>query len=210
MTAKNAEAKKDSMSPLRKAYYILRYLGPRILWLRVRVYLDKYLGLTQKRFAPQPWNEIDLSSISLASVPIAVGHNLHARFVCETLVAGKGVAVQEDTMATVLGFEDGSVGTVNYFANGPKGYPKETLEVFSNGRVLQMNNFRKTVGFGFPEFKKFRTGRQDKGHLAECRTFVERIGVGGDQLMPLSQLVNVTLASFAAAESAATNETIAL
>ena len=37
---------------------------------------------------------------------------------------GKGVAVKEDKMSMVLSFEDGSIGTVNYFGNGSKSYPK--------------------------------------------------------------------------------------
>ena len=69
MTAKSVKAKTDNMSPLRKAYCIIRYLGPRIVWLRAQVYMDKYLGLTRRRFAPQPWNEIDLANICSASVP---------------------------------------------------------------------------------------------------------------------------------------------
>ena len=55
---------------------------------------------------------------------------------------GEGVATRSDKMSIVLGFEDGSVGTVNYFANGSKAYPKEQVEVFSEGRVLRLDNFR--------------------------------------------------------------------
>ena len=121
-----------------------------------------------------------------------------------------GVAVKEDKMSISLGFEDGSVGTVNYFANGSKSYPKETLEVFSDQRVLRMDNFRKTAGFGFSGFKKFKTSRQDKGHNAEFSAFVNQLSSGGDPLIPLDELVNATLASFAAMASAAQRRTIVL
>lgn len=115
---------------------------------------------------------------------------------------GGGVATRDDKMSIVLGFEDGSVGTVNYFANGSKTYPKELLEVFSQGRVLRLENFRLTTGFGFRGFRKLKTLRQDKGHAAEFAAFVERVAGGGPPLIPLEQLVNVTLASFAAVTSA--------
>ena len=36
-----------------------------------------------------------------------------------------------DTVTLQLGFEDGSVGTIHYFANGSKAFPKERLEVFA-------------------------------------------------------------------------------
>jgi len=105
-------------------------------------------------------------------------------------------------MSIILGFEDGSVGTVNYFANGSKKYPKETLEVFSEGRVARLENFRRVLGYGFKNFRKFKTSRQDKGHRAEFAAFVDLVTNGGDPLIPFDQLVNVTRASFAAVESA--------
>ncbi len=113
-------------------------------------------------------------------------------------------------MAIVLTFADGSIGTVNYFANGPKSYPKEMLEVFSDGRVLRMENFRVTHGFGFKGFKKFKTARQDKGHKNEVAAFIDRISTGGEPLIPFEQLANITNASFAAMESAQKNQTIVL
>ncbi|MFP4106085.1 MAG: Gfo/Idh/MocA family oxidoreductase, partial [Phycisphaerae bacterium] len=123
---------------------------------------------------------------------------------------GSGVAVKEDKMSISLGFEDGSVGTVNYFGNGSKAYPKETLEVFSDQRVIRMDNFRKTTGYGVSGFKKFKTSRQDKGHAAEFATFCRRIAEGGQPLIPLDDLVNVTLASLAAMDAAAERRTIVL
>ncbi|MHB8865398.1 MAG: bi-domain-containing oxidoreductase [Pirellulaceae bacterium] len=123
---------------------------------------------------------------------------------------GTGVATREDKMSISLGFEDGSVGTVNYFANGSKAYPKETMEIFSDQRVLQMDNFRKTTGWGFKNFSKLKTSRQDKGHAAQFAAFVERVRTGGEPLIPLDDLVNVTLASFAAMTAAREGRTVHL
>lgn len=122
---------------------------------------------------------------------------------------GKGVAVQEDKMSIVLAFEDGSVGTVNYFGNGHKGYPKEAIEVYSEGRILRLDNFRRLEGWGFPGFRRLKT-RLDKGHQAEFSQFVDRIATGGEPLIPLEQLVNATLASFAAMTSAREERTVRL
>lgn len=121
---------------------------------------------------------------------------------------GPGVAIQEDKMSIVLSFADGSVGTVNYFSNGNKAYPKETIEVYSEGRVLLMNNFRVLTGYGFAGFKKFKTTRQDKGHQAEFNAFIQRVEEGGKPLIPLEWIVNVTLATFAAKTSAEQGRTI--
>ena len=125
-------------------------------------------------------------------------------------MVGGNAAVRSDMTSIVLTFGDGSIGTVNYFANGSKSYPKERLEVFSDGRILAIENFRITKGYGFKGFKRFKTLRQDKGHEGEVAAFVERVTRGGEPLIPLEQLTNVTKASFAAVESARKNQTILL
>ena len=99
---------------------------------------------------------------------------------------------------------------MNYFANGAKDYPKERLEVFSDNRVLVVDNFRRTDGYGFKGFSKFKTSRQDKGHRAEFAEFVKRVAAGGEPLIPFDQLERITLASLAAVESAVTGKTIVL
>jgi predicted dehydrogenase len=123
---------------------------------------------------------------------------------------GGDVAIRNDKMSIILRFADGSIGTVNYFANGSKSYPKERLEIFSDGRILTMENFRITRGYGFKGFKRFKTLRQDKGHDSEVAAFIDLIANGGEPLITFEQLTNVTKASFAAVESALKNQTIVL
>ena len=118
------------------------------------------------------------------------------------VTVGDGVAMRDDKMSIQLCFEDGSIGTVNYFSNGSKSYPKEILEVFSDSRVLRMENFRVTRGYGFKGFRKFRTLRQNKGHAAEVDAYIQLLANGGDPLIPLEQSINATRASFAAVKSA--------
>jgi predicted dehydrogenase len=121
---------------------------------------------------------------------------------------GEGTAVREDKMSILLGFADGSVGSVNYFANGSKKFPKEALEVFSDGRVLRSENFRRTRGYGFKGFSKLNTRRQDKGHGSEIAQFIQRVELGGRPLIPFEEIDNVTQASFSAVEAARTGTTI--
>ncbi|WLI31085.1 bi-domain-containing oxidoreductase [Pseudomonas rhodesiae] len=77
------------------------------------------------------------------------------------------VAITEDKAAITLGFEDGSFGTILYLANGASSFPKERVEVFAAGRVLQLDNFRKLKGFGWPGFSKLNLWKQNKGQ-SEC------------------------------------------
>jgi len=84
------------------------------------------------------------------------------------------------------------------------------LEVFSDGRVLKMENFRVTRGYGFKGFRRFTTVRQDKGHRAEIAAFINAISSGGEALIPFHELQNTALATLAAVESAKTGTVIAL
>ena len=55
----------------------------------------------------------------------------------------------KDSFSVNLSFDDGSIGTVHYLANGTKSFPKERLEVFCGGRILHLDNFRSLRGHGF-------------------------------------------------------------
>lgn len=105
-----------------------------------------------------------------------------------------------DNASILLKFENGSHGVVNYFANGHKTYPKERVEVYSQGRNLVLDNFRVLHGYGFRGFTKLKS-RQDKGHLEQFRLFAERVRVGGEPLISLAELLNVSEAVIAAVDS---------
>ncbi len=89
-----------------------------------------------------------------------------------------GLAVSEDKASITLGFADGSFGTILYLANGAASFPKERVEVFAAGRVLQLDNFRKLKGFGWPGFGKLNLWRQDKGQQACAQAFLQAIETG--------------------------------
>lgn len=97
-----------------------------------------------------------------------------------------------DTMSLQLGFADGTIGTVHYFANGSKSFPKERLEVFAAGGVLQLDNYRKMRGFGWPGFKRLNLWRQDKGQRACAVAFVEALRNGGPAPIPTEEIFEVT------------------
>ena len=100
-----------------------------------------------------------------------------------------------DTVSISLSFADGSIGSVHYFANGNKGFPKEQLEVFCGGKVLQLDNFRVLRGYGWKGFKKMSLWRQDKGHEAELKAFVAAVENGGASPIPFDEILEVTEAT---------------
>jgi len=96
-----------------------------------------------------------------------------------------------DTLTLQLRFADGSIGSVHYFANGSKAFPKERLEVFAAGRVLQLDNYRKLQAWGVPGFRTRRRLFQDKGQLACCESFIKAIATGGPAPIPAAELFEV-------------------
>lgn len=111
-------------------------------------------------------------------------------------------ATLRDTATLQLEFEDGSIGTIHYLANGHRGVPKERLEVFSSGRVLQLENFRRLTGYGWPNFSKQRRWRQDKGQVACAAAFVKGIEAGGPPSIPVDELFEVSRAVIDLSEQA--------
>ena len=99
--------------------------------------------------------------------------------------------ITEDKSSITLAFEDGSFGTIFYLANGANSFPKERIEVFSGGKILQLDNFRNLKGYGWNNFKKMRLYRQDKGN-AECvKQFINGI-ISGSSPIPLEEILEVS------------------
>jgi hypothetical protein len=84
---------------------------------------------------------------------------------------------------------------VHYLANGSKAFPKERLEVFAAGWVLQLDNCRKLQGFGWPGFNKMNLWRQDKGQKACAAAFINAIAHGGPAPIPFDEIVEVARVS---------------
>jgi len=110
-----------------------------------------------------------------------------------------GTAITEDKATITLGFEDGSFGTIFYLANGAPSFPKERIEVFTAGRVLQLDNFRKLAGFSWPGFRKENLRRQNKGQAQCAAAFLQSVQSGAPAIPP-EQLFEVARVTIDAAE----------
>jgi predicted dehydrogenase len=134
---------------------------------------------------------VDFLSFLAGSAPVSVS----ARALPD---AGK---YREDNVSMTFTFADGSVGVVDYLANGDKSFAKERVEVFCGGRIAVLDDFRvlETVHNG--RRKTVKLAGQDKGHFNEMQALVRAIRAGGPPPIPYEQLVGVTKASFAAVAS---------
>ncbi len=101
-----------------------------------------------------------------------------------------------DCVTATLTFVNGALGTIHYLANGHKRFPKERLEVFSGGAIVQLDNFRDMRGYGWPGFSRMRLSRQDKGQRACVAAFVSALENGAPAPIPFEQLIEVHEATF--------------
>ncbi|MCX7608906.1 MAG: bi-domain-containing oxidoreductase [Anaerolineales bacterium] len=111
-----------------------------------------------------------------------------------------GGQYRQDNVSMTFAFPDGSVGVVDYLANGDKSYPKERLEVFGGGRIAILDDFRTLTLVHQGKTRTFKQA-QDKGWQAEWRAFAQAIRAGGPPPIPYEHLFGVTAATFAALES---------
>jgi predicted dehydrogenase/threonine dehydrogenase-like Zn-dependent dehydrogenase len=113
---------------------------------------------------------------------------------------GTNPTEQTDNAIITLKFENGSQGVINYFSNGSKSYPKERIEVYSQGRTLVIDNFRKLSGFGFKGFSSM-SGTLDKGHKNQFKELIEQVKMGGQSLIPFDEIYNTSKTAIAAIQS---------
>jgi len=133
---------------------------------------------------------IDLLTFLVGALPVSVSAHALPNL-------GK---YREDNVSMTFTFADGSIGVVDYLANGDKSMPKERLEVFCGGMVAVLDDYVSltTVKDGR---KKEERKAQDKGWQAELAAFARSIQSGSEAPIPYEQILAVTKATFAAVES---------
>jgi predicted dehydrogenase/threonine dehydrogenase-like Zn-dependent dehydrogenase len=102
-----------------------------------------------------------------------------------------------DQLNATLRFEDGSLGTIVYGANGDPSYPKERLEALGDGRVAVLEDFRRLELTQQGRRRYARSVVQDKGHRAEAEAFVRACIRGDNPPIPPESLWHTTAATFA-------------
>jgi len=120
-----------------------------------------------------------------------------------------GARYNRDNVVVTLLFQDGSIASLMYLANGDRSVPKEYFEVFCEGRVGIINDFC-TLELSRDGKTERTKGRRDKGHSSEISLTVEAMRNGGPSPIPFEQLVEVTKACFAVHQSISTGESLSL
>jgi polar amino acid transport system substrate-binding protein len=108
-----------------------------------------------------------------------------------------------------LSMENGSVASINYFANGNKSVAKEYIEVFCGGTIAQIFDFKTLKVFGKSK-NTYKYKGQDKGHAAGVQGFLKSINKGDENPIPFEESYVSSLATLKVNESIMTGRSINL
>nr|WP_202486971.1 bi-domain-containing oxidoreductase [Streptomyces sp. SID8354] len=140
-------------------------------------------GTEGSRFAGEGGHFIDTASWLLAADPVSV-----------YAVATSG----NEDLQVVLRYPDGSTATLSYVTTGPGSFPKETLDLVADGKVLRLDDFVRASVYGRKRWVSSRLPKaRDKGQSAELAAFIKAVRTGGPMPVPLESLVATTAATVA-------------
>ena len=142
---------------------------------------------------------VDLITFLVGAAPIAV--TAHA--------LPDGGKYREDNVSMTFAFADGSLGVVDYLANGDPSFPKERLDVFCAGKVAVLDDFR-SLEMREGGNRKLIKAPQDKGWTHEWRAFSRAIREGGEPPIPYAQLIGVTKSMLAAVQSIRSQQSVSV
>ncbi|WP_288260258.1 bi-domain-containing oxidoreductase [uncultured Prochlorococcus sp.] len=97
----------------------------------------------------------------------------------------------DDNFTINIAFENGSMGTIHYFSNGHKSFPKERLEVFSGGKIFRIDNFRELSIWASKGSKKKKLITQDKGQKECINAFINAIKKNESSPIPINEIFEV-------------------
>ncbi|MBK3626361.1 bi-domain-containing oxidoreductase [Streptomyces sp. MBT49] len=141
-------------------------------------------GTEGSRFVGEGGHFVDTASWLLEADPVSV-----------YAVATPG----NEDLQIVLRYPDGSTAALSYVTTGASGFPKETLDLVADGKVLRLDDFVRASVYGTS--KRWVSSRlpkaRDKGQSAELAAFVRAVRTGGPMPVPLESLVATTAATLA-------------
>lgn len=96
-----------------------------------------------------------------------------------------------DNFVATMQFQGGSVATLTYTSMGSRDYPKEHMEIYSNGKVIVLEEYKRVSLFG-AKGARFNAQTANKGDKEELIAFGSSILSGDSWPIPLWQQFQAT------------------
>jgi polar amino acid transport system substrate-binding protein len=179
---------KLSLGPMAMTYRVNAGAIPKESWIQ-----DTDLG--GGRILGEVCHFVDFLTFLSGSLPVSV--------YADSMNDPEGL---NDTLTVSLKYENGSIGTISYFANGDKSLPKERVEVYAHGITAVIEDFKVlTIHCGGKKKAKNHLS-QDKGQKNEVRAFLKAVKSGEVPPIPYDQLFSTSLVTFKTLESIHTGQ----
>lgn len=101
----------------------------------------------------------------------------------------------DDNFVVTLKYSDGSVCTLTYTALGDKSYPKERMEVFADGKVIAMDDYKSVTVHG-GKYKGWSSTTVQKGQMEELVALSASFLQGAVWPISLKEQFDVSRVSF--------------
>jgi predicted dehydrogenase/threonine dehydrogenase-like Zn-dependent dehydrogenase len=111
-----------------------------------------------------------------------------------------------DNLIALLTYPDGSIAKIAYVTTGDPRYPKEVLEVFGDGKVARMDNFKRIEVWRGGRCRTTRSASVDKGQNAELEAFIQAVRTAADMPESFDSLVATTACTLAVGRSIASGK----
>jgi predicted dehydrogenase len=102
---------------------------------------------------------------------------------------------RNDNFVAALKYADGSVCTLTYTALGDKSYPKEQMDVFADGKVLVMDDYKSVTVYG-GKHKSWSSEAMQKGQLEELNALSATLLKGASWPISLEEQLQASRTSF--------------
>lgn len=94
---------------------------------------------------------------------------------------------RSDNCVITVKYEDGSICTLTYTGQGNKEYGKEFCEIFCDGKVVTIDDYKAIKAYG-TKISEVKSGLPEKGQLEELEAFYQAIVNGDGYSIPVWQM----------------------
>src|ERR1041384_7482004 len=184
---------------LRAKEFFVRHEAPLSMLYRVnagRISKDHWMQNAEEgggRIIGEVCHFIDFLQFLIGAPPVSV--------FAEAISARSSKIVDADSVIITMRFADGSNGSVAYLSEGDKALAKERVEIFGEGRVFVLDDFRRATLYKDGREEQVTLKAQDKGQQAQVREVCASVLGGRPAPISLDELVATTRATFRVLDS---------
>lgn len=115
-----------------------------------------------------------------------------------------------DTLTITLKYGNGSIGSIQYFSNGPKSLFKEYIEIFNAGTTAVITDYKMLETYSGRKTKKTKLINQNKGQREMTGQVINSFAGKQEPPIPFSEIWSTTMVTFKILDSLRTGQVVAV